>query len=89
MGLTEKVALGLLALFAVGAVIRLFRSPLKLALQVLGNTLLGFGTLLVLNLSSSFTGFALGVNLLNALVIGILGVPGLGLLVLAQWLFTS
>ena len=89
MGLTEKVALGLLILFVVGAVIRLFRSPLKLALQVLGNTLLGFCALMALNLSSSVTGFALGVNLLNALVIGILGVPGLGLLVLVQWLFTS
>ena len=34
------------------------------------------------------TGISLGVNLLNALVIGILGVPGLGLLLLVQWLFT-
>ena len=88
MGLTEKVAIGILILFVVGAVLRLFKTPLKLAMQVLLNTLLGFGTLFLLNLTEAVTGISLGVNLLNALVIGILGVPGLGLLLLVQWLFT-
>lgn len=36
----------------------------------------GLGTLL---------GVTLGVNLLNGLVLGALGLPGLGLLLLAQW----
>ena len=88
MGLTEKVAIGILILFVVGAVLRLFKTPLKLAMQVLLNTLLGVGTLFLLNLTEAVTGISLGVNLLNALVIGILGVPGLGLLLLVQWLFT-
>ena len=88
MGLTEKVAIGILLLFVVGAVLRLFKTPLKLAMQVLLNTLLGFGALFLLNLTEAVTGISLGVNLLNALVIGILGVPGLGLLLLVQWLFT-
>lgn len=88
MGLTEKVAIGILILFVVGAVLRLFKTPLKLAMQVLLNTLLGFGALFLLNLTQAVTGISLGVNLLNALVIGILGVPGLGLLLLVQWLFT-
>ena len=51
MGLTEKVAIGILILFVVGAVLRLFKTPLKLAMQVLLNTLLGFGTLFLLNLT--------------------------------------
>ena len=88
MGLTEKVAIGILILFVVGAVLRLFKTPLKLAMQVLLNTLLGFGSLFLLNLTEAGTGISLGVNLLNALVIGILGVPGVGLLLLVQWLFT-
>ena len=88
MGLTEKVAIAILLLFVVGAVLRLFKTPLKLAMQVLLNTLLGFGALFLLNLTQALTGISLGVNLLNALVIGILGVPGLGLLLLVQWLFT-
>ena len=88
MGLTEKVAVGILILFVAGAVLRLFKTPLKLAVQVLFNTLLGFAALALLNLTQALTGISLGVNLLNALVIGILGVPGLGLLLLVQWLFT-
>ena len=88
MGLTEKIAIALLLLFVAGAVLRLFKTPLKLAVQVLGNTLLGFGALFLLNLTTAVTGISLGLNVLNALVIGILGVPGLGLLLLVQWLFT-
>ena len=79
--------LGLLLFFA-GAALRLFKTPLRQLIQVLGNTVLGFAALALLNLTEPLTGIALGVNLLNALVIGILGVPGLGLLLLAQWLFT-
>ena len=88
MGLSDKVALAIFGVFILGAVIRLFKTPLKLAMQVLLNTLLGFGTLFLLHLTEAVTGITLGVNLLNALVIGILGVPGLGLLLLVQWLFT-
>ena len=89
MDLTEKIALGLLGLFVAGVVIRLFKTPLKLALQVLLNTLLGFGALFLLNMTTAITGLSLGLNALNALTIGILGVPGLGMLLLVQWLFTS
>ena len=88
MGLTEMVAAALLLLFFAGAALRLFKTPLRQLIPVLGNTVLGFAALALLNLTEPLTGIALGVNLLNALVIGILGVPGLGLLLLAQWLFT-
>ena len=36
-------------------------------------------------MTAGITGFALGLNLWNALVIGVLGLPGLGLLLLVQW----
>ena len=68
--------------------IRLFHTPLRMVLRVAANTLLGFGALLLLNLTTAITGISLGLNVLNALVIGVLGVPGLGLLLLVQWLFT-
>lgn len=87
MGLTEKAALGVLLLFLAVVVIRVFHTPLKLLLRVFFNTLLGFGALALLNLTSSVTGIALGLNVMNAVVIGILGVPGLGLLLLTQWIF--
>ncbi len=87
MGLTEKIALGLLCAFVLLGVIQLFSTPLRLALKVLLNTLLGFAALFLLNLASGFTGFTLGLNLFNALVIGVLGVPGLVLLVLLRLAF--
>ena len=84
----EAVVTGVLVLFLAVAALRVFSTPLRLALKVLANTLLGFGALLALNLAAPLTGLSLGVNVLNALVIGVLGVPGLGLLLLTQWLFT-
>lgn len=62
--------------------------PLRLTIRVALNTLLGLGALLLVNATSALTGLSLGVNLFNAAVVGILGVPGLGLLFLAQWVLT-
>ena len=87
MGLTEKIALGLLCAFVVLGVIQLFSAPLKLALKVLFNTLLGFAALFLVNVASALTGFTLGLNLFNALIIGILGVPGLALPILLKLVF--
>lgn len=85
MSVIEKVSLGLVLLFLVVACIRLFSAPLKVALRVLVNSILGFGALWLLNLTGSVTGIALGLNLFNSLTVGILGVPGLFLLLLLQW----
>ena len=87
MGLTETIGLALLAVVVVVSVLRLFAAPLRLAVKVLGNTALGFLALFLLGLSESVTGFSLGLNFFNALTVGILGLPGLVLLVLLQMLF--
>jgi len=85
MDLNQKILAAGLALFLLLALIRIFRAPLRLAVRLLGNTLAGFLSLWVLNLTASLTGITLGLNLLNALIIGILGLPGLVLLLLVQW----
>ena len=85
MSLVESLALGLVLLFLVVAIIRLFKTPLKLALRTVANTVLGFGALWALNLTTAYTGLSLGLNLFNALTIALLGVPGLGLLLLVKW----
>ncbi|MBE6990759.1 MAG: Pro-sigmaK processing inhibitor BofA [Ruminococcaceae bacterium] len=85
MSLTETLALGLVLLFLLVAAIRLFSAPLKLAVRVLLNAALGFGAMYLLNLTSGFTGLALGLSWFNGLVVGILGVPGFVLLVLVRW----
>ena len=85
MSVIEIVSLALVGLFLLVAVVRLFRKPLKLALRVLINSALGFCALWLLNLTTAVTGLTLGVNWFNALTVGVLGLPGLGLLLLVKW----
>ena len=85
MDLSQKILAGLLAAFFLIALLRIFSAPLRLALRLLINTLLGFLALWAVNLTAAITGIALGMNLLNALVIGVLGLPGFVLLLLTQW----
>ena len=85
MDLSQKIMAGVLAVFLLIALLRIFSAPLRLALKVLSNTLLGFLALWAVNLTAGVTGIALGLNLLNALTIGILGLPGFVLLLLVQW----
>ena len=85
MDLNQTVIAVLLGGFFLIALIRVFRTPLRLALKLLVNTLLGFLALWAVGLSAPVTGIALGLNLWNALVIGVLGLPGFVLLLLVQW----
>lgn len=87
MGLEDYALLLVLGTLVVTAVVRLFAAPLKLALRLLLSALLGLAALLALNLVGGITGVTLGLNLPNALVVGVLGVPGLVLLLLLQWVF--
>ena len=85
MSVIEKCALGLVLLFLAVACAALLRKPLKMVLRVVLNSALGFGALWLLNATAAVTGISLGLNLFNALTIGVLGVPGLGLLLLLKW----
>ena len=75
----------LIGAFLLLALARIFRSPLKLAGKLLLNPLLGFLALWLVAATSAHTGIALGMNLANALVVGVLGLPGFVLLLLLQW----
>ena len=85
MSVIEKCALGLVLLFLAVACAALLRKPLKMVLRVVLNSALGFGALWLLNATAAVTGISLGLNLFNALTLGVLGVPGLGLLLLVKW----
>ena len=88
MSLVEKLALGLVIVFAVVAGLRLVAAPLKVALRLIINSALGFCAVWLLNMTTAVSGISLGLNLFDALTIGILGLPGLGLLLLLQWVLT-
>ena len=85
MDLNQKMLVAILAGFLIIALLRVFSAPLRLALRILANTLLGFLALWAVNLTAAVTGISLGLNIWNALVIGVLGLPGFVLLLLVQW----
>ena len=61
------------AVFLVWLVIRLFRKPIRWILKLLLNTAIGFAALFLLNFFGSAIGITLGLNWINALVIGVAG----------------
>lgn len=61
------------------------RRPLKWLMKLAVRTGVGLGLLYVLSRVGGFLGLNLGVNLVNALALGVLGLPGFGLLVLLSW----
>lgn len=71
MDLNQKIIAGLLLAFFLITLLRIFRTPLRLALKLLMNTALGFLALWAVNATAAVTGVALGLNLLNALTVGV------------------
>lgn len=63
-----------------------FRKPILWCVKLLLRSLLGLGFLFLWSASGLASSFALGVNVVNALILGLLGLPGLGLLLLFRWL---
>ncbi|MBQ9521498.1 MAG: pro-sigmaK processing inhibitor BofA family protein [Oscillospiraceae bacterium] len=76
---------GVLIVFLLVAVVRILSAPLRLALKLLLNTVSGFVALWLVNLLSGVTGVYLGLNVVNALIVGVFGLPGLVLLILLKW----
>lgn len=65
---------------------RIIRLPLKLLAKAALHAAVGFVALFVLNFIGSTVGVILELNLFNALVTGILGVPGVLLLLIIKYI---
>lgn len=61
------------------------RRPLKGLLRFLGRTAAGLVGLFAFSHIGGLLGVTLGVNLVNALVVALLGMPGFGLLLMVNW----
>ena len=76
------------SLFILGAVIffcflllKILSAPIRLILKLLINTAFGYIILFVVSFLGEFVGISLGINFINALVTGFLGIPGVILLI--------
>ena len=72
-------------IFLLIALARILSAPLRLAIKLLANTVSGLVALWLVNLLAPITGVYLGLNVVNGLIVGIFGLPGLVLLILLQW----
>ena len=75
----------LLLLFLGG---KLFRVPIKVLGRLLLNAVLGGIALIIVNLLGGFVGIVVGINPVTALCAGILGIPGVALLLVLQGVVT-
>jgi inhibitor of the pro-sigma K processing machinery len=75
-----------LAVIIVGVYLflKLLSAPLKLAIKLLLHAGLGFLLLIVEEIIGGFFNFSLGITFLNCLIAGILGIPGVIILVLLK-----
>ena len=67
--------------------VKVLSAPIRLIFKLAVNAALGFLILFVVNFFGDFVGIGVTVNLFTALIAGVLGVPGVVLLVLLQFLF--
>lgn len=81
---------GILVIAAVVVVgillLKILAAPMKLVFKLLINAGLGFVILFVVNFFGDLVGISLGMNWINALIVGFLGVPGVILLLIIQLL---
>lgn len=61
-----------------------FSLPLKRIIKLVGNSLLGALIIFLINLVGTSFNFHIGFNIVNSVVVGILGIPGACLLVLLK-----
>ncbi len=63
----------------------LLRRPAARLLRLALRSSVGLAVLALFSQVSHLLGISLGVNLVNALILGALGIPGFGLLLMLQW----
>ena len=63
---------------------RVFIVPIKKIFKLVINSILGGLTIFLINLIGGIWGFHIGLNIITSIFVGLLGIPGAGLLVILQ-----
>ncbi|MBP7175650.1 MAG: pro-sigmaK processing inhibitor BofA family protein [Thermoclostridium sp.] len=74
---------GILVVLVLG---RKLKIPLQFALKLLLNGLLGGVVILLINFFGQYIGFYISLNVFSALIAGVLGLPGVIVLVILKYL---
>ncbi len=84
LGVPGVYAAGIIILFIVA---KLFLMPIKIIIKLVWNAVLGGALLWLVNLVGGLFGFTIAINWMSALIAGLLGVPGVILLVIWKLFF--
>ncbi len=68
----------------IGLLLKILKGPMKLALKLFFHALMGFVFLFIFNFVGAWVDLSIPLNWINAVVTGILGVPGVVLLLILQ-----
>ena len=68
----------------IGLLIKILKGPMNLALKVFLHAIMGFVTLFIFNFIGAWVGLGIPLTWINAIVTGVLGVPGVVLLLILQ-----
>ena len=74
---------GILVVMALGKKLKI---PVQFALKLLVNALLGGAVILLINLLGQYINFHISLNVFSALIAGILGLPGVIVLIILKYL---
>ncbi|MDR1132370.1 MAG: pro-sigmaK processing inhibitor BofA family protein [Oscillospiraceae bacterium] len=77
----------IVCILLVALLFKIIKTPLRWALKLLLNAISGFIALVILNFFGAIFGLSLSINLVSCLVAGVLGLPGVVLLLLIKYLF--
>ena len=86
MGDMTLVLMGAAAVLLLIVFIRIIRLPLKWALKAALHAAVGFVALFVLNFIGSWIDLELEINLVNCLITGVFGVPGVVILLIIKYI---
>ena len=81
MSALRSVLMIILAVLVIFALVKILSAPIRLIFKLLINTFVGFVLLFLVNLIGSYFDFSLEINLLNGLITGVFGIPGVIVLI--------
>lgn len=84
--LIAMVFLVAVAIFLVSLTLRLLRRPIAWIFKLLIHAVMGYVFLFIFNFVGAWVDISLGMNTINAVITGVLGIPGVILLLLIKYL---
>ena len=81
-----ELIIGIIAIFALFFVLKILSLPLRIIKNLVINGILGLIIIWIVNLFGSLIGINLEINVINALIAGFFGIPGVIVLIILNFL---